>query len=112
MIQSPSTASRTSLLNPIFVESLKLLGDRGLGVEFLADGNPDRSATHVLEEILECVSAVRKDQDPVKETKFVICEMGEQLIRPPPFFYIYISVILLSRYSYFAFLLGFDSTAY
>lgn len=96
MIQSPSTASRTSLLNPIFVESLKLLGDRGLGVEFLADGNPDRSATHVLEEILECVSAVRKDQDPVKETKFVICEMGEQLIRPPPFFlYLYKCYITL-----------------
>ncbi|KAG0150880.1 hypothetical protein CROQUDRAFT_668230 [Cronartium quercuum f. sp. fusiforme G11] len=76
-IQSPSTVSRTSLINDHLIGSLRLLGDEGLSVEFLVEGNPDRSASNVLEEILECVAKVRDGQSAGKETKFLLCEMGK-----------------------------------
>ncbi|EGG03332.1 uncharacterized protein MELLADRAFT_56941 [Melampsora larici-populina 98AG31] len=76
-IQSTNHSDRTSLTNPKLIESLKTLGEKGLSVEFLVEGNLDRSAPSVLEEILECVSAVRNDQELGKETKFSICEMGK-----------------------------------
>lgn len=77
LIQSANHSDRTSLTNPKLIESLKTLGEKGLSVEFLVEGNLDRSAPSVLEEILECVSVVRNDQEVGKETKFLICEMGK-----------------------------------
>ncbi|KAH9811779.1 hypothetical protein DFH28DRAFT_980466 [Melampsora americana] len=77
LIQSTNHPNRTSLTNSNLIDSLKTLGQLGLSVEFLVEGNLDRSAPSVLEEILECVSVVRTDQEIGQETKFLISEMGK-----------------------------------
>ncbi|OAV90476.1 hypothetical protein PTTG_08752 [Puccinia triticina 1-1 BBBD Race 1] len=76
LIERKSTTRNASLVDPQFVESLKLLGERGLTVELMVDGNHERSARAILDEVLECVSAVRQGQDSKSETKFVLCQMG------------------------------------
>ncbi|EFP90842.2 hypothetical protein PGT21_037144 [Puccinia graminis f. sp. tritici] len=76
LIERKSTTRNVSLVDPEFIESLKLLGERGLSVELMVDGNHERSARAILDEVLECVSAVRRGQDSKSETKFVLCQMG------------------------------------
>ncbi|CAH7672326.1 hypothetical protein BY996DRAFT_6431618 [Phakopsora pachyrhizi] len=77
LIERPSSRRRHDFSRPDLIESLKHLGERGLGVELNVEGNHDRSAALILEEILEIVSAVRNAQELKNETKFVICQMGK-----------------------------------
>jgi len=76
LIERSSTTRNVSLVDPNFIDSLKLLGERGLSLEFMVDGNHERSARVILDEVLECVSAVRQGQASDCETKFVLCQMG------------------------------------
>lgn len=76
LIERKSASRNASLTDPEFVKSLQLLGKMGLSIEFMVDGNHERSAREVLDEVLECVSAVRQGQDPKHQTKFVLCQMG------------------------------------
>ncbi|POV94982.1 hypothetical protein PSHT_15903 [Puccinia striiformis] len=75
LIERKSETRNVSLVDPLFIESLKLLAERGLSVEFMVEGNHERSAKIILDEVLECVSAVRLGQDSVRQTKFVLCQM-------------------------------------
>ncbi|PLW14534.1 hypothetical protein PCANC_12973 [Puccinia coronata f. sp. avenae] len=76
LIERKSTTRNASLIDPPFIDSLKLLGERGLSVELMVDGNHERSARVILDEVLECVSAVRQGQELHCQTKFVLCQMG------------------------------------